>query len=304
MDGFGESRRVQFAWLEVSLAEVGTGSGTWRRAAYCPPKCAILSVVPKDDARIATVWPALREPLLSFSFGDIKTLAGAAGLATEKLSGLRQRSSGRSTSKAELADAIDGLFNELKPATQDRVVAHMITEILRRNPEHAERLEELLERRGWTLVEDEPVPIRLGLDIVPDSLPDTAQKGLRKALRRYREGDLDGALTSIVGVIDTLTGEIYEHEDIPGHKRTAFQERTIRAHRTRKAAFKASLAGMDVEERTRAWKAQDRAVGGTSEVLGTYRNAYADAHGPRPADEQIVQAALHAAVFLIRSLTD
>jgi hypothetical protein len=210
------------------------------------------------DVSLATAWSALRGPLLRFSFGDMKTLASAAGLATEKLSHLRQ--TGQSTSKAELADAIDGLFNELDRATQARVVAHMITEILRRRSELAERLEELLARRGWTLLDDEPIPIHLRLDVDPQTLPDVAQEGLAKALRRYRDGDLDGAVTSIAGVIDTLTGEIYEKEGLKDHKRTSYQQRTIAAHRTRQAVFEAALGEMEVDERERLWKAQDRAV--------------------------------------------
>ena len=254
------------------------------------------------ESGLGGVWPALRESLLTLTFGDMKTAAGSARLATENLSHLRQTSaaSARSASKAELADAIDGLFNDLDRAAQDRVTAHMITELLKRRPQLAERLEELLERRGWTLFEHEAVPLQLRLDAVPDTLAEPVQAGLTKALRRYRDGDLDGAITAIAGLIDTLTEEIYEAEGLDNHKRTSFQERTILAHRTRQAAFEAALIAMDADERRRTWQAQDRAVNGAADVLGAYRRNYADAHGAKPADDRIVQAALHAAVFLIR----
>jgi len=260
----------------------------------------------RRESGLGAVWPSLRESLLTLTFGDMKTAAGSAGLATESLSHVRQTSSssGRSASKAELADAIDGLFNDLDPAAQNRVAACLITELLDRRPQVAERLGELLERRGWTLLNDEPVPLQLRLDAIPHMLPEPVQAGLLKAIRRYRDGDLDGAVTAIAGLIDTLTEEIYAAESLDDHRRTSFQERTIVAHRTRQRAFEASIATMDADERRRTWQAQDRAVNGAAEVLGAYRRNYADVHGAKPADDRIVQAALHAAIFLIRSLSE
>lgn len=265
----------------------------------------MLLPVAVDEPRLGTVWPALREPLLAFTFSDMKLMAGAAGLATEKLSNLRQTSSGRqSTSKAELADGIDGLFDRLEPATKDRVAAHLINELLRRRPGDTERLEELLERRGWTLLGDQPVPLQLRMDAVPETLSSVAQKGLEKALRRHRDGDLDGAITSIAGVIDTLTLEIYDRYELRGYKTAGFHGRIVAAYRQLRSEFEASLETMNADARTRTWKAQERAVGGAAEVLAAYRNNYSDAHGPRSGDSKIVQAAMHAAVFLIRSLAD
>ncbi len=119
----------------------------------------------RGEPRLASAWSALREILLRFSFADMKTLTAAAGLPIMELSHLRQTSGGgRSTGKGELADAIDSLFNDLDPDAQDRVTANLISDLLRRPNADEERLIELLERAGWTLVGNEPVPLSLRLD--------------------------------------------------------------------------------------------------------------------------------------------
>src|SRR5438094_6092080 len=95
------------------------------------------------EGRLASAWSVLRELLLSYSFADMKTLTASAGLPVAKLSHLRQTSGGgRSTGKGELADAIDGLFDELDAEAQDRVTANLISELLRRPNVDEDRLTE------------------------------------------------------------------------------------------------------------------------------------------------------------------
>lgn len=254
--------------------------------------------------RLASAWPALREILLQFSFADMKTLTASAGLPITKLSHLRQTSGGgRSTGKGELADAIDGLFNDLDPDTQDRVTANLISDFLRRTRDDDERFVELLERAGWTLIGKEPVPLRLRLDALPAPLPESVEEGLAKAARRYRDGDLDGAMTTIVGLVDETTENIWAAHGLGNHKAAPYHERVVNAHRTREAAFRASLAGMNAGEARRTWDAQKRAVNGAGEVLAAYRRNYADVHGAKSPDANLVEAALHAAALVIYSLS-
>jgi hypothetical protein len=255
--------------------------------------------------RLASAWPALREILLQFSFADMKTLTASAGLPIMKLSHLRQTSGGgRSTGKGELADAIDGLFNDLDPDAQDRVTANLISDLLRRTRDDDERLVELLERAGWTLIGTEPVPLSLRLDALPTPLPDSVEDGLAKAARRYRDGDLDGAMTTIVGLVDETTGNVWAAHGIGDHKAASYHQRVVKAHATREAGFRASLSAMDTGEASRTWDAQRRAVNSAGEVLAAYRRNYADVHGAKSPDAELVGAALHAAALVIYSLSD
>lgn len=259
----------------------------------------------RGDPRLASAWSALREILLRFSFAEMKTLAASAGLPITKLSHLRQTSGGgRSTGKGELADAIDGVFNSLDPDAQDRVTANLISDLLGRTSTDDERLVELLERAGWTLLGNEPVPLNLRLDALPTPAPESVEDGLAKAARRYRDGDLDGAMTTIVGLVDETTGNIWAAHGLGDHKTASYHERIVTGQATREAGFRASLAGMDAGEADRTWHAQRRAVNGAGEVLAAYRRNYADVHGAKSPDAELVEAALHAAALVIYSLSD
>jgi hypothetical protein len=259
----------------------------------------------RDESRLANAWSALREILLRFSFAEMKTLTASAGLPIMKLSHLRQTSGGgRSTGKGELADAIDGLFNHLEPDAQDRVTANLIADLLGQTRGDDERLVELLERAGWTLIGTQPVPLRLRLDALPTPLSESVEGGLAKAARRYRDGDLDGAMTTIVGLVDETTGKIWAAHALGDHKAASYHKRVVKAQATREAAFRASLAGMDAGEAGRTWDAQKRAVNGAGEVLAAYRRNYADVHGAKSPDAELVEAALHAAALVIYSLSD
>jgi hypothetical protein len=255
---------------------------------------------------LGAAWSVLREPLTAIPFSQMKEAAAAAGLDTAELSHLRQTSAGRSTSKAELADAIDGLFKKLDRDRQDRVAANMLAELIRRSPseQHRERLEELLERVGWHLIGDEPAPLTLQLDAPLDTMPKPVRGAVAKALRRYRDCDFDGAMTAIVGAVDTITAEIFATNGLPNHKSASYQRRAIAAHATLEAQFRRRLGTMPAKEADLAWGGHQRAVNGAADVLGAFRRNFSDAHGVGTADAQLVQTALQSALFVINCLAD
>ena len=257
-------------------------------------------------AGLGQVWSVLREPLTSLSFASMKEVAAASGLPTVQLSELRQTSSGgRGASKSELADAIDALFNKLDPHAQDRAAGHLIHELLERSTtETRERLEELLERVGWHVVAGEPAPLTLRLDASVEVPPEVVTKAIAKSIRRFRDRDFDGAITSIVGVIDTLTEDIYDRAGLAGHKKTSYQQRAITAHKQLESAFRGRLVGMSLPEAELTWAGRQRSVNGAADVLGAYRRNFADAHGSGSANPKLVQDALESALFLVNCLTD
>jgi hypothetical protein len=237
----------------------------------------------------------------------VTAVEACAGLPTMKLSHLRQGSSGSGggTSKGGLADALDGLFDRLSPDEQDRVAGHVVAELVARSgPEEVARLEELLERVGWHLVGDEPAPLTLSVPPIAAPLPRAVREAIGKSVRRYRDGDFDGAMTSIVGVVDTLTEDIYTAAGLPDHKKVPFHTRAVTAHKELEAAFRSRLGSMSVAEADRSWEGQKRAVNGAAELLAAFRRNYSDAHGASTADPRLVQDALQAALFLVPCLQD
>lgn len=181
----------------------------------------------------------------------------------------------------------------------------MIRELIDRSSvDVQERLEELLERVGWHLVAGEPAPSTLRLDAPVEGLPEVARKAVAKSIRRFRDRDFDGAITSIVGLVDTLTEAIYDDHNLAGHKRASYQQRAITAYKQLETSFRARLCGMPPLEADLAWAGRHRAVNGAADLLGTFRRNFADAHGASSADPVLVQDALESALFLVNCLRD
>lgn len=255
--------------------------------------------------RVGDIWSSLRGVLVdNFTFNEIKTVCGDAGLPLNAISNLQQRPSAASATKGRLVDALTEIFEDLNSDQRDRVVASCIEEILRRKPETRDRLEEVLRRVGWQILGDTPYPLELGVDIGVHDLPESIRAGLERALKRFRDGDTGGALTSICGMIDDATREIYDTESTLGEfGEAAYHERVKKAFATFKYAYTCKLraAGIDECEVSRVWNNHEKAVSQAGYVLGSFRRNFADVHGWAAAPNLLVQEALDVATFILRS---
>src|SRR5947209_5486457 len=99
-------------------------------------------------------------------------------------------------------DAIDRLFAELDQNSQDRVVVSAVSEVLRGAPDSRQRVEEVLARVGWGIAGFDVHPLTLQIDLETSQLPEAAQEAVRNCLRRYRDGDISGAMTAVCGLVD------------------------------------------------------------------------------------------------------
>jgi hypothetical protein len=225
----------------------------------------------------------------------MKDIAGVCGLPVHRLGHLQQGLGG--ASKGQLMDAIDQLFAELDQASQDRVVISAVSEILRRVPESRQRVEEVLARIGWGIS---------GLDIHPLTLqlPEAAQEAVRNCLKRYRDGDISGAMTAVCGLVDGITEQLYREHNLGNHRDASYQERISRAVTVHEGAFKDPLRGTSLaaEEIDRLWKNFRQACNQAGYVLGSFRREFSDAHGPAPAPPSLIQRAIDCAVFIVRVL--
>ncbi len=253
---------------------------------------------------IGGAWGGIRSLVReAFTFAEIKDLVGGSGLPVELLADLQQRPTG-GASKSQLVDGIEILFRQVSADDKDRFVARCISTLLRKQPEYRQNLEDALQAVGWGLLADEPYPLALRIDIDLVTLPETAQEGLRTALRRYSGNDLDGAITAICGVVDSLTAAAYEQHKLGDHRGTSYRERITRSFNVKEAAYKAPLAAIGVpqHEVERLWQNQRGAVNQAAYVLAVLRSRFSDAHGRQPAPREVVQRALDVGVFVTRNL--
>lgn len=235
-----------------------------------------------------------------FSFAQIKDLVGAAGLPIQRLANLTQGPGG--ASKGQLLDSIDALINKLDDEARDRFAIGCIEEILRRQPGSA-RLEDAIRRAGWGIREGRPYPLALHLDLELSSLNEQTRDAVVVSLTRYRDGDFDGAITSICGLVDRLTESIYATNSLGSHTDDSYQERVSRAFATLEASYRTTLGALDAAELARVWHNHKRAVSAAAYVLGSLRRNYSDAHGNvATASPELMKRAMDCAVFIVRSI--
>jgi hypothetical protein len=249
--------------------------------------------------RLSNIWSALREPLLGKSFSEIKRLCAAAGIPVEKLSHLTQAGKGYA-SKLELVDAIDGIYTRMSAQEQDRVTGSLLADLLREPGSlDRERMETLLERRGWSLIGSEPAPMRLAANYL-EELEDEILAGLEKAVRRYRDGDRAGAVTALVGMVDARARQILIEHDGAASPKTPLHQRVKMAHERLKPHVMARFGALT--DPMGAWKAQGDAVSAAANLLAQFRRESSDAHGG-DFESDLVDEAARTAVFLLDSLT-
>ena len=252
--------------------------------------------------RIGDAWGSIRGVIReSFSFSQIKDLVGEAGLPIHKLSHLQQSGPGY-TSKGQLMDGVDGLFNNLDEDARDRFVVACVEDLLNRGDSFLEDLRTTLGRVGWGVTPDGVYPLRLQIELETFKLDDRIQDGIAKTLRRYRDGDFDGAVTSICGVVDAITESVYSQKSLGNHRADSYQEKVAKAFRALETEYKTPLISLGNGEKKRIWENHYRAVNQAGYVLGAFRREYSDVHGVQNAAPQLVQRAIDCAVFIVRSI--
>ncbi|KAA0578211.1 hypothetical protein [Azospirillum sp. Sh1] len=260
----------------------------------------------EETVTLEQLWSGLRSLLdEQFSFTAIKGIAGAAGLPVFELAHLTQGAGG--ASKGQLLDAADRLFRALDGPDRERVVRNCIRQMVSQKPVMREALETRLATLGWGLVGEEPHPLTVQLNLDTTSLAPQARQAIGKCLSRFRDGDMDGAVTAICGMLDTMTEGIYSDQERLGHplgdhKGASYAERVKKAFATHEAGMKARYAGqVAAREIDQLWHWQSKAVQQAAEVLGSYRRNFSDAHGAKAASPAIVQQAIDCAVFVVRA---
>lgn len=253
---------------------------------------------------LADAWRSLRSLVKeAYSFNGMKDLMGHSGLPIEQLAHLQQRQIG-GASKGQLIDGIEGVLNHMTQEDREEIVRRCVTTMLQERPAVRPQVEAALATAGWGLVGNEPQSLALAIDVDLASLPAAAQEGLQTALSRYGQGDLDGAITAICGVVDSLTAEAYAQHGLGNHTDAKYQERVARSFDVKETAYKQALAahGVPQAEVNILWQNERGAVNQAAYVMARFRSNFSDAHGAQAASREMVQRALDIGTFLTRSL--
>lgn len=252
--------------------------------------------------RVGDAWGSIRGIIReSLSFAQIKDLVGESGLPIHKLAHLQQKSKG-GASKGQLMDGIDGLFNELDEDGRNRFVASCVEGLLKRDDSLLEELQTTLGRVGWGVTNQGVYPLRLQIELETFALDQRLQEGIAKTLRRYRDGDFDGAVTAICGLVDSLTEKVYSQKSLGDHRTASYQERVSRAFKAFENEFQAPLYSLAGEKRNLIFNNHHGSINQAAYVLGAFRREFSDVHGVQSAAPELVQRAIDCAVFIVRSI--
>lgn len=259
-------------------------------------------------AMILQSWNALRSALQNgFSFYDIKEIVGLGGFDLGSIARLEQRQGGGAT-KGQLMTGIDRGLNALDAGSQERFIAIVAEEVLRRKPDTRQSLDENLSRLGWSLSGNAVIPIAIFDASILEELPSKSRVDLTKAAQRLRDGDLGGAISSACGAIDSVTSAIYSSANLGDPTRASFQERC-----THSLNAKGVLPRLEQQLRELGWCDDDikpfrenfkGAMNQGAYVMQSLRSKMGDVHGAKPILKSLMFDCLKWAELMLRALKE
>jgi len=210
-------------------------------------------------------------------------------------------------SKGQLMDALDGLFVKESSDSQNRIVKNLLKEVCVSKPDYKKDVESIIQTTGWGISEsNEPYPLRLQIRLL-NSESEIVTTGINMSMKRYRDGDYSGAITSICGIIDKLTEAIYAEQELQNHKSDPFQTRVSNSILQYESDYKNFLNAngiSDSDEKIKVWNNYKKSISNSAYVLGAFRREFSDVHGNIRSDlsANIVMNALDTANHIFASI--
>ncbi|MBF0213302.1 MAG: hypothetical protein HQM00_07020 [Magnetococcales bacterium] len=257
------------------------------------------------------LWSVARGLLKEhFSFNEIKDVCGLVGLPVEQLSQLSQRqgSNARWNTKGELSDGLDRLFSDLSEDEADKVVLLLFQEMLERSGSDNQQLlddtSKYVGRFGWTIRGLQLAPMELVMPIRMSEIPTEFENRIGKLLERYRNGDFNGAITTLAGMIDDLTEEIwkaYDNLNHLEHAQAGFDKKVTDAFGALRSGLEQAL-GDDHPDTKDIVTSVSGAIAQSAKALQRLRRSFSDAHGEKQAGDYLVKQTLAITLFLFTTL--
>lgn len=259
------------------------------------------------DLNINSAWSATSAVLKnSFSFYDIKEIVGLAGFDNSQIAHLVQ-CSGSSVSKGQLITSIDQGLSGFDDKNKRHFLNIVVEEMLERNPNIEEQLERYLSRLGWQVIDGAVISIEILDKSDLAELDVVSREDLIKAAKRFRDGDLSGALSAACGAVDCVTNKIYQSNGLGEAAKTSFQER-CKVSLNKVGVFSAIGKELtDIE-----WKDSgvvpfnknfEGALNQASYVMQSLRANMSDVHGTKPVLKPLVFDSIKWAQIIVRLLS-
>jgi hypothetical protein len=198
-------------------------------------------------------------------------------------------------------------YQAMEEVHRRRLLVNVVSHLVAKKPEWADRLNEALRRIGWKLVDHAIIPLEL-LD--PHDLafvPEPARNDLVKAAERIST-DPDGAVTAACGAIDSVTEDIYQRYGLGDHRTASFEEKVSKSLDA--VGTLARLSGQLQEIGWEPKKADElcerlgKAIAHNAFVMATLRSRMSDAHGGKPTLNVLAFNSVKWSTVICSMLTD
>jgi hypothetical protein len=126
-------------------------------------------------------WGPIRSVLECFEYDDIVSIIAFTGLETRELVDLSQP-----YDKGRLLHLLDERFHYLETPQKRRFATIVVEEMLHWNPVLEQRLDYVLSRLGWSIVDGRPLPLEIIDRTELESLPSEGRNDLVKAATRLK----------------------------------------------------------------------------------------------------------------------
>jgi len=249
-------------------------------------------------------WGPIRSSLTeNFSFGEIKQIAGYAGIDMAPLAHLEQKSLGGAT-KSQLLSAIDAQIGPMDAKSVGVIASICCEEMLRKKPSLISELEIVLSRVGWKFTGSEILPVEIFDLSELNDIPNQAHEDILKAASRLRDGDLSGSLSASCGALDSVTDSIYQEFGLGDPNQASFQERI------KKSIDAIGAKDMLIQELQEiGWSEPDfkplssnleGSLNQAAFVMQKLRSHMGDVHGTKPVISALIYDSIKWSLLLLR----
>jgi len=249
------------------------------------------------------IWGVVSTCLKDFTFSEIKEIVALAGFDRTLLSHLEQKQGSGGASKGNLISEIDKNINKFNSLERKHFLNILVEEILTRKPKLGKRLDGYLNRLGWQLYKGQVISIEL-LDVSDlNELHEKSHEDLLKAIQRFRDGDLGGALASACSAVDSVTTDIYKIYNLGDSDKASFQEKCNKSIQAIGIVDKISDLNWNEKDITPFKKNLEGSLNQYAFVMQKLRAKMSDVHGTKPILKPLVFDSIKYAEILIRMMS-
>ncbi len=259
------------------------------------------------NLNINSAWCAASAVLKNnFSFYDIKEIVGLAGFDNSQIAHLVQRS-GSSVSKGQLITEIEQKFSQFDDESKRHFLNIVIEEMIERSSAVEEQLEKYLLRLGWQIIDNSVIPIGLLDRNDLEELDEVSKEDLIKSAKRFKDGDLSGALSAACAAVDSITNKIYQNRNLGDATKASFQERCVVALKAVGVYTAISNQLKDIDWKDSGIipfnKSFESSLNQAAFVMQNLRANMSDVHGTKPVLRPLVFDSIKWAQILVRLLS-